>query len=312
MNYQIKKINSAPQKGLLIISLCVGLFISRTTLAQKNLNIPNVSSSNPLSTNSNMPVNPKDVGLDQLLDAQVPLDAQFTDENGKIVKIGDYLGKKPIILNMIFYKCAGVCMRELEGLVNLLRNEQMTLHPGTDYEIITVSINPKETPVDASAKKREYIDLLRKPEMSNSWHFLTGTDPEIKRLASSVGFRYSYNPKTDQFAHPAGIMLITPQGKVSRYFMQTVYPGKDVRLGLVEAGSGKIGSMTDKFVLNCIYQYDPTSGRYGLAIIKLLRWCGGLTVALLAGSILIMSLRSGRSAESNSAAPETSHGAAKP
>ena len=103
MNYQIKKINSAPQKGLLIISLCVGLFISRTTLAQKNLNIPNVSSSNPLSTNSNMPVNPKDVGLDQLLDAQVPLDAQFTDENGKIVKIGDYLGKKPIILNMIFY-----------------------------------------------------------------------------------------------------------------------------------------------------------------------------------------------------------------
>ncbi|MEP6754519.1 MAG: SCO family protein [Chthonomonadales bacterium] len=300
------------RKSAILTFTAMSILAGTPCFAQKNLNVPNVGTKNPLATNSSMLVNPKDVGLDQFLDAQVPLDASFLDESGKAVKIGDYLGKKPVLLNMIFYKCQGVCMRELEGIVSLLRDQQMSLTPGKDFEIVTVSINPKETPADASIKKLEYIDLLKRPELSAGWHFLTGADPEIKRLAASVGFRYSYNPKTDQFAHPAGIILLTPQGKISRYFMQTVYPAKDVRLGMVEAGSGKIGSLTDKFVLNCIYQYDPTSGRYGLAIIKLLRLCGGLTVAILAGSILLMSMRSGRKAESIVVAPDSSHGAAQP
>jgi protein SCO1/2 len=194
-------------------------------------------------------------------------------------------------------------MMELDGMTALFRDPQMTLNVGSDFEVVTVSINPKETPEMAASKKKEYLELLGKPQSAAGWHFLTGTRESIDKLASAVGFRYAYDAKSDQYAHPAGIMILTPEGKLSKYFYKTTYPGKDVRLSLVEASNNKIGSLSDKIFLNCIYQYDPTTGKYGFAIVKALRIGGALTVLVLVSSIVVMSLRSGRQPQVTAAGP---------
>jgi protein SCO1/2 len=256
-------------------------------------------------------LDPNKVSLDQKLDQQAPLDTPFTDETGKSVRFGAYFGKKPVILNLIFYKCPGVCMMELDGMTTLFKDPQMTLNVGDDFEVVTVSINPKETPEMAASKKKEYLELLGKPQSAAGWHFLTGTRESIDKLASAVGFRYAYDAKSDQYAHPAGIMVLTPAGKLSKYFYKTTYPGKDVRLSLVEASNNKIGSLSDKIFLNCIYQYDPTTGKYGFAIIKALRIGGVLTLLVLVSSIVVMSIRSGRNPQVTAASPTQDQSANK-
>ena len=238
-------------------------------------------------------MDPRKVSLDQKLDAVVPRNLSFVDETGKQVRLSDYIGKKPVVLNMIFYKCPGVCMQELEGMTRLFRDPQMTLSPGSDFEVITVSINPKETPAMAMEKKKEFLSLLGKDGVEKGWHFLTGSQENIQALASAVGFRYDYDLVSEQFAHPAGIILLTSTGLVSKYFYKADYPARDVRFALVEASKNKIGSLSDKFFLNCIYQYDPTTGRYGVAIIKTLRFGGVLTFIILFASIGWMSFRNG-------------------
>lgn len=234
-------------------------------------------------------VNPANVSLDQKLDADIPEDAEFKDESGKTVHFGDYLGKKPIILNMIFYKCPGVCMAELEGMTKLFLSKEMSLKVGEDFEVVTISINPAETPDLAKSKKEEFLSLIQKPNADRGWHFLTGTQPNIDRIASTVGFRYAYDARNDQFAHPAGIILITPHGKVSRYFYSTAYSPRDVRLSLIAAADNKIGSLTDRIMLNCIYQYDPRTGKYGVGVMRALQVGGVLTLLTLITSITVMS-----------------------
>jgi protein SCO1/2 len=234
-------------------------------------------------------VDPSKVGLDQKRGDQVPLDLAFTDETGKSVKLGDYFNGKPVILNMIFYKCPGVCMAELDGMTKLFRDEGMAQRAGQDFQVVTVSINPKETPQLAADKKREYMDLLGDKGNQAGWHFLVGQDPAIKALAAAVGFRYVYDPPTDQFAHPAGIMVLTPEGKISHYFYGINFQPRDVRFSLIEASKGQIGSLADKIVLNCMYQYDPKTGRYGLAIVRALQVGGILTLVTLMTSIFVMS-----------------------
>jgi protein SCO1/2 len=226
------------------------------------------------------PVDTRSIGLDQKLNAQIPLDTHFTDETGKQVLLGKYFGKRPVVLALVWYKCPGICGVELESMVDIFKSQKFRL--GKDYEAVTISINPQETPELAAAKKAEYVKLLgNSPDAEKGWHFLTGDDADIHRVAAAIGYRYVYDKSTGQYAHPAGILLITPQGKVSKYFYGVEYRPRDMRLGLVDASSGKIGTAVDEFLLEC-YHYDPNTGRYTLAITNILRAAGVLTLVVIA------------------------------
>ena len=232
------------------------------------------------------------VGLDQKLNAQVPLDTVFRDETGKNVPLRAYFGKRPVVLVMPFYKCPGICTLELEGMVKAFRDRDMNFKLGQDFDAVTVSINPKETPDLAAAKKKEYIELYTHPKATDpkveaSWHFLTGDVDSIHKLAQAVGFRYFYDPVKDQYAHPAGLIVLTPEGKVSRYLYGAEYRPFDLRLSLVEASANKIGSPVEQLLLLC-YHYDPVRGKYGLVIMNVIKLAGFTTVALLGGSILLL------------------------
>ncbi len=293
MNKQIQK------TGIVRIALgiCAALPLSLSAGAQSPAARP-PQTLNPVQRLTPMPrIDPAKVGLDQKRGDQLPLDLTFTDETGRQVKLGDFFQGKPVILNMIFYKCPGVCMAELDGMTKLFRSPDMTMKAGKEFQVVTVSINPKETPNLAADKKREYLELLGKDSDPNGWHFLLGADENIHKLASAVGFRYVYDEKTDQFAHPAGIMVATPEGKLSHYFYGISYSPRDVRFSLIEASQNKIGSLADRIALNCMYQYDPKTGRYGLAIIRALQVGGILTLVTLATSIFVMTRAFNRKAD---------------
>ncbi len=225
------------------------------------------------------------VGIEQRLNQQVPLDAAFRDETGKTVRFGDYFGQKPVILALVYYECPMLCTQVLNGLVRSLKD--VKLDAGRDFNVVAVSINPRETPELAAAKKRVYVGIYERPDGGQGWHFLTGPEASSKALAASVGFRYAYDPMTDQYAHASGIMLLTPDGRISRYFYGIEYPSRDLRLGLVEASANKIGSPVDQLLLFC-YHYDPTTGKYGLVILNVIRAAGVATVLAIAGFMLVM------------------------
>jgi len=197
-------------------------------------------------------------GIDQRLNEQVPLDLTFKDEQGKTVKLGDYFqAGRPVILNLVYFQCPMLCTEVLNGLTSALKVIKFV--PGNQFEVVTVSIDPRETPALAANKKEMYLKKLGNPEAAKGWHFLTGEQPQIEELAKSVGFKYRYDPKLGQFAHAAGIMLITPTGKVAQYYYGVEYSAKDMRLGIVEASQNKIGSLADQVLLYC-YHYDPRTG----------------------------------------------------
>lgn len=229
-----------------------------------------------------------DIRIDQRLQQPLPLDAPFTDENGKPVTLGAYFGKKPVLLNMIFYRCAGVCTLELDGEVKAF--QQMKMLPGKEFEVVTVSIDPKEGPNLALDKKDSYLQMLGRQGAEKGWHFLTGPQSSITRLAEATGFHYKYNPDQNTFAHSAALMVCTPEGKLSRYFFGAVYRPRDLGLALVEASAGRIGTPAQEVIL-LLCHFDPVTGRYGLAISRLLQVFGVLTVLILGGSILLMSVR---------------------
>ncbi len=225
------------------------------------------------------------VGVDQKLDSQIPLDSPFLDETGRAVTLREYFGTKPILLTLVYYECPMLCTQVLNGAVGTLKTLNFTA--GKEFDILTVSFNPKETPSLAASKKQTYIAKYGRPEAAAGWHFLTGQQAAIDALAASVGFRYYYDRASDQYVHASAIMLLTPQGKVSRYFYGIEYPPRDVRLGLVEAASGKIGSVVDQVLLYC-YHYDPHAGKYSMVVMNVLRLGGLITVALIAGFIVVM------------------------
>jgi protein SCO1/2 len=235
----------------------------------------------------NTPINAaKDVRWDQKLDAQVALDTLFRDELGRSVPLGSYFGKRPVVLVLPFYRCPGICTAELNGMVDVFKDERLKFKIGRDFDVVTISINPKEGPDLATMKKREYLDILSQPGAENGWHFLTGTEPSIRKVADDIGFRYKYNPINDQYAHPGGITILTPKGKVSRYFFGVGFSPKDMRLALTEAGQGRIGSVADTFVLAC-YHYDPQTGRYGLRIFRLMQVLGFATIFTVGGFMFL-------------------------
>lgn len=225
------------------------------------------------------------VTIEQKLNSQLPLDAQFRDENGENVQLGKYFGKRPVIMALVYYDCPMLCTQILNGLVRAAK--VLTFVPGTDYEVVVVSFDAREKPKQALAKKAVYMRDFGHPESAHAWHFLTGTPESIKRVTESVGFRYKWDVYTATFAHASAIYVLTPEGKLSKYFYGVDYSPKDMRLGLVEASANKIGSAVDQVLLFC-YHFDPTSGKYTLVAMDLLRAVGAATVLLLGGFVLIM------------------------
>jgi len=238
----------------------------------------------------------EDVGIDQRLGEQLPLDISFVDESGNQVRLGDYFGKKPVVLALVYYTCPMLCNQVLNGLTSAL--DVVSFDIGKDFEVVTVSFDPRETPELARDKKQTYIDWYKRPGAAQGWHFLTGDQESITKLTEAVGFHYKYDPATKQFIHASGVMLATPEGKLARYFYGVEYAPKDLRLGLVESSANKIGNPVDRLLLYC-YHYDPASGKYGAVAMNILRLAGAATVlGLLA---MMVFLKRKRPVESASA-----------
>jgi protein SCO1 len=235
----------------------------------------------------------RDVGIDQKLNQLIPLALQFQDETGKTVSLGDYFGHKPVVLSLVYYDCPMLCTMVLNGLLESLT--QLKFNIGDQFNVVTVSFDPTEKPSLAAAKKAVYVGLYGRPGASANWHFLTGDENAIRQLTRAVGFRYNYDPQTKQYVHATGIMVLTPGGRLARYFYGIKYPAGNLRLGLVEASQGKIGSPVDEILLYCC-QYDPQTGRYSLIISRAIKIAGGVTVLCL-GTMILVLFRGGKHAE---------------
>ncbi len=225
----------------------------------------------------------EDVGVTEHLDAQLPLELQFRDEHGNWVELGSFFdGERPVILTLNYYRCPMLCGLMLNGVVDGL--EAMEWTPGEEFEIVTISINPLETPELATAKKQNYLKRLDRPAAAGGWHFMTGRELEIDRLAETVGFSFSYDPATKEYAHAAVIMVCTPDGRVARYLYGIEYPPKRLKLALLEAAEGTIGTTLDQLILYC-YHYDPTNRRYSPVAMNIMRLGGGATALILGISL---------------------------
>ncbi len=236
----------------------------------------------------------RDVALEQKLDHQLPLDLVFRDESGQEVKLGQYFGQKPVVLALVYYDCPMLCNQVLNGMVTSFR--VLPFQMGKEFDVVTVSFDPRETSELATAKKKVYVNYLpekMRPAAASGWHFLTGDAENIAKLTDAVGFRYHYDEETKQFAHASGIMLATSQGKLARYFYGVEYPPRDLRLGLIETSANKIGSPVDQLLLYC-YHYDPSTGRYGAAVMRIMRIAGVITVLTIVAMLFALKGRSAR------------------
>jgi len=232
------------------------------------------------------------VGIDQKLNEQLPLDLVLKNENGESVKLGDYFGKKPVVLSLVYYQCPMLCNQVLNGMVTAFR--VMSFAPGKEFDVVTISFDPRETPALAAAKKKTYVDYLpddKRASAASGWHFLTADEASIARITSAVGFRYHWDETTNQFAHASAIYVATPQGKLARYFYGIEYAPRDLRLGLIEAAENKIGSPVDQLLLYC-YHYDPATGKYGAVVMNMVRVGGVITLIALAALLLALRRRS--------------------
>jgi protein SCO1/2 len=234
------------------------------------------------------------VGIDQHLNQQIPLDLTFKDETGRLVQLRQYFGSKPVILALVYFQCPMLCSQVQAGLTGAL-NGIVRFNVGRDFNVLTVSFDPRDTPQDASAARKTYLSRYRRAGSDQGWHFLTGSKDQIAALAAAVGFRYAWDAENKQFAHASGIMLLTPDGRLSQYYYGIEYVPRDLQLGLIEASQGKIGNLADRVLLYC-FHYDPTRGKYGAAIFNILRISAAATVLLLGGFMFIMFRRDIRAA----------------
>lgn len=277
-------------RRFLVGALCVGSSLVAWSQAaepklQPGENIPNVR-----------PAILEKVGIDQRLGQQVPLDLNFIDEDGKAVQLRQYFGSKPVILELVYFKCPMLCSEVQAGLTGAL-NGIVRFNVGRDFDVLTVSFDPRDTPQDAAHDKKIYLSRYRRAGSEQGWHYLTGRQDQISALADAVGFHYVWDAKAQQFAHASGVMLLTPDGRVAQYYYGIEYMPRDIQLGLIESSKGKIGNLADQVMLYC-FHYDPTQGRYGAAIFNILRITAGLTVLLVGGFIFTM-LRRERAARRN-------------
>jgi protein SCO1/2 len=235
----------------------------------------------------------KHVGIEQHLNQQIPPTLLFRDETGKPVELADYFGRKPLILNLVYYRCPMLCGEVLSGLETALRILKFDV--GREFDVLTVSFDPQETPEMAAAKKAELLKRYGRPGAAAGWHFLTGTQTSIDALTQSAGFEYEYDPKTQQFAHATAILILTPQGRIAQYYYGIEFAPRDLRLGLVQASENKIGTLADQVLLYC-YHYDPDQGKYGAIISRILKLAAVATIALL-GAFLITMFRLGSASD---------------
>lgn len=243
------------------------------------------------SPSTGLPTALRDVRIEQKLNQQLPLDLAFRDENGEQVKLGKYFGHKPVVLALVYYDCPMLCTQILNGMVTSFR--VLPFQIGNEFDVVTISFDPRETAALAASKKKIYIDYLPDKLQTGAnagWHFLTGDPANIERIADAVGFRYHYDEATKQFAHASAIMVATPEGKLSRYFYGVEYPPRDLRLGLIESSQHKIGSLSDELLLYC-YHYDPATGKYGAAIMRVMRVAGVITLLGIIAMILFLKPR---------------------
>jgi protein SCO1/2 len=230
-----------------------------------------------------------DVGIEQRLNEPIPANLVFRDETGRSVRLSDYFGKKPLILNLVYYRCPMLCSEVLVGLSGALKALQFDV--GKEFDVLTVSFDPKDTPEIATAKKADSMNRYKRPGAADGWHFLTGSQESITALTKAVGFEYQYDSKTGQFSHSTAIMILTPEGKISQYYYGVEYPPKDLRLGLIQASQNKIGTLADQVLLYC-YHYDPATGKYGAIISRIIQLAAGLTI-LSIGTVLLVLFRRG-------------------
>ncbi|MGO9011670.1 MAG: SCO family protein [Bryobacteraceae bacterium] len=272
-------------------ALCAGfLLTTAAALAQPGQPAP-MQPSYSLQDSHLKPALPgalKGVGIDQRLDAQVPLSTIVRDEAGRDVSLGSFFHSgKPVLLAPVYYRCPMLCTEILTGMESALK--VVSLNPGRDFEVIALSFDPKDTPDLAEAKKENYLRRYNRPNTANGWHFLTGTEANVRVITDAIGFHYKYDPATDQYAHASAIMILTPAGRVSKYFYGVEYSPRDLRLGLVEASSEKIGTPVDAVLLFC-FHYDPATGKYGAVAMNLVRGAG-VALLLVGGLAIVIALR---------------------
>ena len=252
----------------IFIALCLCVFVVSVVCADNSL-----------------PKELENVGIQQKLNSQLPLDLKFKDENGKRVILSDYFGRKPIILTFAYFDCPMLCSYVLGGTASALKVVNFNI--GKEFDVLTISFDPSDTPAKASAQKAKYVGDYRRAGAENGWHFLTSDSETIRKITQAAGFKYQYDAETKQFAHASGIMVVTPQGKLARYFYGVEFSPRDLRLALVEASQNKIGSAVDQLLLFC-YHYDPTTGKYGAVALNLIRLGGIVTVVALGTFVVIM------------------------
>jgi protein SCO1 len=239
----------------------------------------------PGMPSSTVPKPLREIGFDQNIGELVPLDVPFTDESGRAVRLGEYFGQRPVVLVFAYYDCPMLCTQVINGLASAL--DVLTLAPHKDFEIVTVSFNPKDTPATATAKKEMYLGRYKREGANEGWHFLTGEQASIDRITKAAGYRYVWDEQTKQFAHPTGIIVLTPEGRLARYLFGIEYGPRDLRYALVEASNGRLGNVADALLLYC-YHYDPMTGRYGFVIMRAIRLAGAATILALASFIVVM------------------------
>jgi protein SCO1/2 len=251
-------------------------------------------------SSSGLPVQLQNVGFEPQLNAQLPLDVNFRDEAGRDVQLREYFGRKPVLLALVYYGCPMLCNQVEMGVVGSLK--MLSFNAGRDYDVVFVSFDPHETPLMAAKKKEAALSHYGRPETASGWHFLTGKEQAIHALTAAANFRYSFDEQHNVFAHASGIMLITPDGRISRYFYGVEYPSRDVRLGLVDASAGKIGTPIDHLLLFC-FQYNPETARYSATVLRIVRLGGILTILAIVGGIVIFRRRDVRAASAASRPP---------
>ena len=252
---------------------------------------------NTSPTAATMPRVLQNVGFEPALNAPMPLDLPFRDESGRAVQLRDYFGQqKPVVLAFVYYGCPMLCDQVEQGVVGALR--MLSFNPGRDYDVVFVSFDSRETPEMAAEKKKKALAHFRRPETDSGWHFLTGPKESIDAATNAANFRFSFDARNNLFAHASGVMILTPDGRISRYFYGIEYPGRDMRLGLVDASAGKIGTPIDHVLLFC-YHYDPSAARYSASILKIIRLGGVLTILCIVGGIWISRRRETSAAAAN-------------
>jgi protein SCO1 len=252
---------------------------------------------NTSPTAATMPRVLQNVGFEPALNAPMPLDLPFRDESGRAVQLRDYFGQqKPVVLAFVYYGCPMLCDQVEQGVVGALR--MLSFNPGRDYDVVFVSFDSRETPEMAAEKKKKALAHFRRPETDSGWHFLTGPKESIDAATNASNFRFSFDARNNLFAHASGVMILTPDGRISRYFYGIEYPGRDMRLGLVDASAGKIGTPIDHVLLFC-YHYDPSAARYSASILKIIRLGGVLTILCIVGGIWISRRRETSAAAAN-------------